>query len=265
MAKRNMNYFGCLKGELLNELSSEQRLKFFKTKKLFVTTRVLNLPSNTPINLLDSNNFKVRLEPSKELLDTYYKFLIHTYQEYINNVFINFFHQFNNQIIGLKKKEAKMVGRVLYVSIINNKTSPNFDFVHMLENANGIPKLENTPKLELYYVKRDALKQRAINEHPNGLDEFLLGNSNHFDLKIKDDVAIFKEIIQFEGELKIILALNDEYQFEKNKTFQSPTIDKNNIEKPNLSVNSKAFKNKIPTEEEMDAYLMKHVFSEKKT
>lgn len=128
-----MNYFGCLKGEKLNELSSDQRLKLFKTKKLFVTTRVLNLPSNTPINLLDANNFKVRLEPLKELSDTYYKFLIHTYQEYINNVFINFFHQFNNQIIGLNKKEAKMVGRVLYVSIINNKTSPNFDFVHMLE------------------------------------------------------------------------------------------------------------------------------------
>lgn len=90
-----------------------------------------------------------------------------------------------------------------------------------------------------------------------------MGNSNHFDLKIKDDVAIFKEIIQFEGELKIILALNDEYQFVKNKTFQSPTIDNTNIKKPNLSVNSKAFKNKIPTEEEMDAYLIKHVFSEK--
>ena len=265
MTKKNKNYFGVLKSEKLNELSNEQRLKLFKTKKLFVTTKVLNLPSNAPINLLDTTNFKSRIEPKNELLESYYTFLMHTYQEYINNVFISFFHQFNNQIIGLKKKEAKMVGRVLYVSIINNKTSPNFDFVHMLENANGIPKLENTPKLELYYVKRDALKQRAINEHPNGLDEFLLGNSNHFDLKIKDDVAIFKEIIQFEGELKIILALNDEYQFEKNKTFQSPTIDNTNIEKPNLSVNSKAFKNKIPTEEEMDAYLMKHVFSEKKT
>ena len=94
MAKRNMNYFGCLKGEKLNELSAEQRLKHFKTKKLFVTTRVLNLPSNTPINLLDANNFKVRLD----------------------------------------------------VSIINNKTSPNFDFVHMLENANGIPKIREYPK-----------------------------------------------------------------------------------------------------------------------
>ncbi|APQ18794.1 hypothetical protein [Maribacter hydrothermalis] len=264
MTKKNKNYFGMLKSEKLNELSNEQRLKLFKTKKLFVTTKVLKLPSNAPINLLDTTNFKSRIEPKSELVDAYYTFVLHTYQEYINNVFINFFHQFNNHIIGLKKKEAKTVGRLLYINIINNKHSPSFDIVHLLENTHGIPKLENTPKIELYTIKRDTMKLRTIQKYPKGLNEFLMGNSSHFEESLKENLSIIKEIIQFEGELKIILALNDEYKFEENKTI--PSIPQNNVraKSQQTTSNKMGITATMPTDEEMEAYLMEHVFSKKK-
>ena len=265
MAKKDINYFGLLKGEKLNEFSYEKKMNHLVSKKLFTTTKKISLTFNTPINLLDASNYETVHEPAKELLESYYNFITHTYLEHINNVLINFFYLFNNQIIGLKKKEVKVISRLLFLNITGNKHSPNFDIVRMLENTHGIPKVDNTPKLELYNIKRGILKHRAVVEYFLGLDEFLMGNSNHFNSKLFEEISIINEVIQFEGELKILLALNDKYKFEKNKTIQSPTIDNTNIEKPNLSINSKTFKNKIPTEEEMDAYLMKHVFSEKKS
>lgn len=263
MTKKKIEYFGYLKGEKLNTFGPEQKLNHFVTKKLFVATKALKLSSNIAINLLDSGNYKTKLEPSKELLDAYYTFLLHTYQEYINTVFIDFFHLFNNQIVGLKKKEAKMIGRLLFLNIINNTHSPNFDIVHMLENPNGLPKVHNTPKLELYFIKREALKNRALTEYSLGLDSFLMGNSSNFNDKLINDVPIIKEIIQFEGELKILMALNEEYQFEKHKALQ-PSIEVNSTQTSTPISKKIGLTTTMPTEEEMDAYLMAHVFSKKK-
>lgn len=262
MAKKKIEYFGYLKGDKLNTFAPEQKLNHFVTKKLFIATKVLKLSSNVAINLLDTNNYNTIHEPTKELSEAYFKFLIHSYHENINNIFIDFFHSYNNQIVGLKKKEAKKIGRLFFLNIINNKDSPNFNIVHLLENANGIPKLENTPKLELYYIKRDALMLRAIDEYSKGLDEFLMGNPNHFNSILINEVSFLKEIVQFEGELKILLALNEEYQFEKHKAIQ-PSIEVNSTPTSTPTSKKISLTTTMPTEEEMDAYVMKHVFSRK--
>lgn len=267
MTKKKIEYFGYLKGEKLNELTLEQKLNYFVSKKLFTTTKVVKLTSNTAVNLLDSNNYKIVHEPVRQLLEAYYYFITHTFQEHINTVLIDFFHVFNNQIIGLKNKESKMIGRLYFLNIINNKHSPNFDIVRMSENANGIPKVDNAPKLELYYIKRDAIKNRTATEYSLGLDEFLMGNSNHFNNKMISEIPILQEIIQYEGELKILLALNEEYQFEKNIVSPPPMVKNGssiNIEPSSNPPSDKlGISVSMPTEEEMDAYLMKHVFSKK--
>mgnify|MGYP003631648524 FL=1 len=158
-----------------------------------------------------------------------------------------------------------MVARLLFLDIINNGHSTDFDILHMLENANGIAKLENTPKLELYYIKRDALKHRAATGYPLCLDNFLMSNSNHFNSQLINEILILKEIIQFKGELKILLALNKEYQFEKNKAVPIVENMGTSSRKPSYipPTNKMDKSTTMPTDEEMDAYLMKHVFSRK--
>tara|TARA_R110000744_G_scaffold12647_7_gene37505 strand:- start:850 stop:1671 length:822 start_codon:yes stop_codon:yes gene_type:complete len=263
MTKKSIEYFGYLKGEKLIEITPEEKLALFIKKKLSVVTKMLELSSNTNINLFDKSNYKTIHEPSKGLIEAYFNFLLQTFKEPINSVLIDFFYLYNNQIIGLKKKESKKIGRLLFLNIINNAHSPNFDIVHMLENVNGIPKIENTPKIELYHIKRDTLKSRVIKVFPKGLDEFLLGNSKFFTYDLTQEIPIIKELIQFEGELKILLALNDEYQFEKHHPIE-PLNEENTIESFSTPTLKKvSLTSKMPTEEEMDAYLMKHVFSKK--
>ena len=264
MDKRRKKYFGCLANEGLQELTSEQRLKLFKKKKLYISSSVVAIPFNKTINLKDKSNFKIRLDPCPPLVEAYYAFILQRYQENINNVFINFFHQFNNHTIGVKKKEAKIIARLLFMNIINNKNAPGFDFVHLLENPDGIPKLENTPKIELYYTKREAMKLNAIQNYPEGLNEYLTGNANYFNEKLIDKVTIIKETIQFEGELKIILALNKQYKFEKYSTSLSSIGNQSENKSSKKTLKDPIFRNKIPTDDEMDAYLMEYVFSEKK-
>tara|TARA_R110000744_G_scaffold97100_1_gene187650 strand:+ start:2480 stop:2767 length:288 start_codon:yes stop_codon:yes gene_type:complete len=91
MTKRNVAYFGYLKDRELNGFSPKQKLDHYVSKKLFVAKKVLKLPSNTRVDLSDASIYRTILEPSKELLEAYYSFLAHTYREYLNNVFIDFF------------------------------------------------------------------------------------------------------------------------------------------------------------------------------
>jgi hypothetical protein len=263
MTKKKIEYFGYLNGEKLNDLNLEKKLNYFISKKLFTATKVLQLTSNTAVNLLDSTNYKIVHEPVKELLEAYYCFITHNFQEHINTVLIDFFHIFNNQLIGLKKKEAKMVARLHFLTLINNTNSPNFDIVRMSEGLNGIPNVDNASKIELYTIKKEALKHQLVNENEKGLDEFLMGNSDYFSNQLISENSIFQEIIKFESDLKILLSLNEKYKFEKFEISLVSVSDGQNPAKYKTQPISDKWKEGLtmPTEKEMDDYLIRYVFS----
>ncbi len=263
-----MNYFGYLKKENLSTLSPDDKISLFLSKNLYTSSKVLNLPTNTPVNLLDPVNFKIVREPIKELLNDYYEYITSKYQEHIEHLLIDFFHSFNDLVFAMEDLEAKKIGRLHYLRIANSIQSPNLDIVRMYENATGIAKVKNASKLELYSIREDVLKIRAIQEYPKGLDQFLMGNSKHFNNELISEIPILEEIIQFKGDLKILLALNDEFLFEEFDFNYAPKIENNNSIKtktnntlplsqiPDTSL-------PMPTEEEMDQYLLEYVFSKK--
>jgi hypothetical protein len=267
MNKKKTDYFGGLNKYRLHDLTPEKKIKLFISKKLYNVTQVMNISLNKPVNLVSNNQYKKIHEPTKELLNAYYSYVVHVYLENINSKFIDFFHSFNNQTLGLRKKDAKIIGRLHFLGLINNKHSPNFDIVRMSESSSGIPSVDNAPKLELYFIKQEALKYRLAHEYEKGLYEFLMGNSDHFNNRSIGDNSIVQEIIQFESDLKILLSLNEKYKFEKFITSQA-TIK----EKQKTTINSSMVSPKyetlekelsMPSEKEMDDYLLKNVFSKK--
>ncbi|MBQ4915271.1 hypothetical protein J8L85_12535 [Maribacter sp. MMG018] len=265
MTKKGKDYFGYLKGVKLNSLSIEEKMDLFVSRKLFTSKKVLSLTLKKPLNLSDSSLYKTEQEPLKNLLDSYYTYVSKVYQEHIDNTIIDFFHMFNNQIYGLKNKQAKAIARLYYINIINNKNTPNIEVEKMFKNENGIPEVDMMPKLELYYDYQESYKYRLIKEFPKGLDEYLMGNSNYFTTKLIDNTPILKEVAQFEGKFKILLSLNDKYRFEKIAAPQKVEVELPSKTKPCIprSKNNERIDYPIPTEEEMDEYILKHVFSKK--
>ena len=59
----------------------------------------------------------------------------------------------------------------------------------------------NTVEIELWLLYNFYKKSRAIKEFPIGLDEFLLGNSKYYTNDLTHEIPIFKELIQFDGEV----------------------------------------------------------------
>lgn len=265
MTKKDKDYFGYLKTEKLHSLYVEEKMTLFISKKLFTSTRVLNLTPKTAINLLDPEQYKTVKEPVKALLNAYYSHITNTFREYIENIFIDFFHSFNNQIFALENPEIKKIARLHYLTIIDNIHSPNFDIVRMTKNANGIPKVNNATKLELYSIKQDTFKTRAVQEYSKGLDQFLMGNIKNFNDGLLSEIPILKEIIQFEGDLKILLALNEEFKFEEFDFNYAPKIKSSGSIKTNTLPLSQIPDTSLlmPTEEEMNQYLLDYVFSKK--
>ena len=262
-----MKYFGCLKEKDLNALSDREKIELFVSKGLYTSSSVMLINFDTQMNYLDPKNHTTVQEPAKELTLAYYRFITGTYQEQINSIFLDFFFSFNNQVLTLETKKAKKIARQHYLSIVNGEQSPNFDLVNMYKNEKGIQKVHNTPKLELYSIKQVFLGTRLINEYRTGLDFYLLGDAGHFNTALIDRIPILKEIIRFEGEFKILNTLNEEYEFER---LESTPVDNVEVESSATEetvslplTQKKDITLTMPSEEEIDQYLLEYVFSKK--
>lgn len=262
-----MKYFGCLKKIDMDTLSDKEKLDLYIKKGMYTSSQVMNLNFDTKMDLLDPKNYTTVQKPAKELTLAYYKYLTSTYQEQIDGVLIDFFHSFNNQILTLETKKAKKIARQHYLSIVNGEQSPNFDLVGMSQNEKGIKKVQNTPKLELYSIKQDALRTRLVDEYKQGLDCYLLGEAGHFNTALINRIPILKEIIQFESEFKILNTLNEEYEFEN---LETRPVDKVMVESSAIEeavslplTQKKEITLTMPSDEEMDKYLLEYVFSKK--
>ena len=263
-----MNYFGCLKETDLNALSDREKIELFVSKGLYKTIPKLNITFNAEVYTTDESNYQTICEPVQELTSAYYKFILNNYHEQIDAVFLDFFHLFNNEILTLETKKSKKIARQHYLYIVYGNQSPKFDLVGMSQNQKGIQKVRNTPKLELFSIKQYVLKTRAISEYLNGLVCYLLGDAEHFNNELANEIEILEEIIRFEGDFKILSTLNEEYKFENLET--EPT-DKGegegSVTNETVSLplpHKKESTLTMPSEEDMDNYLLEYVFSKKR-
>ena len=262
-----MEYFGCLSKIDLHALSDKEKINLFVSKGLYITFPKLNLTFNTEVSTTDEKYYQTICEPVKELTSAYYNFLTKIYQEKINVLMLDFFHVFNNEILTLETKKAKKIARQYYLSIVYGEQSPKFDLVGMSQNEKGIKKVRNTPKLELFSIMQDVLKTRSISEFLNGLVCYLLGDAEHFKNELANEIEILAEIIRFEGDFKILTTLNEEYKFEQ---LEIKTVEKNEGESSLIDEtvslplpHKKESTLTMPSEEDIDNYLLEYVFSKK--
>ena len=260
-----MDYFGFFEKTDLLSLSEEERIDLYISKGLYLSIDQISIPlDGTPIAIIKENSRKV-IEPSKELTEAFYGFIVSNYADLITNMFIDFFYNYNRQTTLLEPLEVKKIARGHYLYIAEKILQDRIDLVRMHKGPNGRQRVSNAEKLELFDIQRDVLPLNLITKFPEGLARFLMGDNRFFANALILDVPILDEIVTFEAYLKVLLNLNDEFGFEKDDYFEvegAGTPEANPDEAQTAIPGKKSNKKKRPvlTDAEALRYLLDNVF-----
>lgn len=248
-------------------MSEKDKAALFVSKGLYSNSQVLGISFNTSIEFDEPSNYKTVQEPFKELTTSYYKFITHTYRKWITDRFMGFFFEFNKEVMIMEPKKAKRIAREHYISIAESMEGPKLDMLYMTKSAFGTDRVKNATIMELFSIRQGALSIRAIQEHPDGLDQFLMGNSEYFNDDLISKAPILEEILRFEVDFKILLTLNEDYRFEEIGIQSVKTVQNEPTLKTEMATKTPTKKSysrtEMPSEEEIEQYLIKHVFSKK--
>ncbi|TLF44839.1 hypothetical protein [Maribacter aurantiacus] len=122
----------------------------------------------------------------------------------------------------------------------------------------------NSTPLEDCYDKRTTLASRAIKDHQEGLEHFLMGKKEYFTSELIANVPVLTEIIKFQGGLQSLLDLNEDFSFEEDRFFNVSTKkEKEPLDSENKKLGKKSRQSRMPTDEEAKKYLIDTLFRKK--
>ncbi|MRX62579.1 hypothetical protein [Maribacter luteus] len=263
-----MNYLGLLEKLDLLSLSEKERTALYISKGIFVEENKISLQIGGLSEMALQNSTKVQV-PSTNLVIAFHNFILANYANLSTDIFIDFFYGYNNQTFGLEPLEIKRIARDHYLSISNNILKTRLDLVRLENTPSGDHVVKNAEKLELFALHRDVLPRNLIKMFPEGLAHFLMGDTGYFNNALVDKAPILKEIVTFEGYLKVLLDLNKKFGFEKSSPLnvKNEDVPKNNPIRDDKEI-SKQKSNKVRrsvlSDEEAIHYLINNIFKKKK-
>lgn len=258
-----MNYFGRLEKIDLPSKNEEERLKLFLKRRLFEKINVISLSPNLRTELSKENS-KPKFGPKKALIADFYNYLLEIYREDIEEECILYLSPYNEITFGLENQEKIKVARYYYRHIATEIIEKGIKMVRYDVEKKGTDRVARATLLEQCEIKQNTLKNRVISENRVGLDHYLMGRGSYFTPVLPYQIPILSEIIQFEGALQSILALNHDFSleedtfFDKNATPESPGLD--TITK---TLMKKVKRKRMPTDEEAKEYLIDTLFRSK--
>ncbi|KAA2217174.1 hypothetical protein [Maribacter flavus] len=255
-----MKFFGKLKHIDLISLDEEEKIKLYTKRRLFAKRHVYSVSLKIKANK-SNNNFKVVLEPKRNLFLDYYGFLKDNYIRSIKDECMLYLHPFNEITFGMEKMDVKRVARQYYLHIAGTIKEKSIKWVRFDPTAKGTKRIVNSTPLEDCYDKRTTLAMRAIQEHREGMEHFLMSKKEYFNSKLIDTVPIINELIKFEGGLQSILALNEDFSFEEDVYFNvNMAKEIEPLDSVNRMLGKKSKKATMPTDQEAKEYLINTLF-----
>lgn len=233
-----MKYLGCIKQKEFEGFSPQQQSEFLVSKGIWMLMNRMTLKKNHGIDKIDSELTQLPV-PKTDVANEFYQFIVARYESSIFTPFYNFSLGFNEDRYGLKKSKQKQLAlrhfKDYFETLANKSIAIGFD----VKLENGGTYLEPMNKLQIIYAQQNALKSEL--SKTKLLNQFLFGNTAFFTLALIEDFKLLEEIIYFEGILKILVSLNDQYHFEKTGVLTSTTPKK--TQKKTQNTLSKTVKN----------------------
>ena len=163
----------------------------------------LNVPGKMSLSMElseDNKNYICNTKLSKEIN----RWILNRYQSYLKYYPTLFNAEFTDSQFGLDRKKAKKNALKEFNNIYNRLIDTPF-------SVRG-------DRFEVLHEKRNYLISE-LNEHKNLIFAYLTGQDEYFDVSLYDNCPYIQRLIEFEGNLEILLDLNDTYEFEFNAFF----------------------------------------------
>lgn len=117
--------------------------------------------------------------------------------------------------------------------------------------------ISKTKKLELFNMRKEVLQENLVTQNPRLLTHFLVGDLTYFDESLISKLPVLDEALKFEASLRILLTLNEQFNFEND---DSDSTHKNKVA-PQLKQKFKIKKNApLLTDDEALNFLIDNVF-----
>jgi hypothetical protein len=169
----------------------------------------------------------IKLQPTKNLLDDFYQFLIEVHDEKIASIKFRFYIKYKEKIFGLHIKDQKAIAlksyKKIYKIIFEDKTiympdedsdedSEDFEDLEDLEDAYNL-KVEN--KLNMVYCQQLKYKHKLSTFNP--FFAYLTGDESIFSKTFYNkNQKTIDEVLNYEALKEIMVELNAKFEFEEN-------------------------------------------------
>ena len=153
--------------------------------------------------------------PSPELVEEFYNYILGLYKDEIDTCFYVFFKDFNDKLYGMEHREQRTIALKMFKMAYDTIDVKDIDFIDKETSINGNIKPYN--RFEKLQGLRRA-KKTSIAKYES-LVAYLNGDEDYFKTTkfLEDETS--ENISTFESYLKVLISLNDRYQFEENVVF----------------------------------------------
>lgn len=209
---KKRKYWSCIKKNTdFYDLPKEKQIEILLEGGVYISNTVASSPElNVKDGVLYLPNLSVEKQPSQEFMDEFYEYVLEIYQIDIDNYFYLFFKDFNNRVFGMEYQDQKVIALEAFREIYDS-IDIKVDFVNKEISKNGI---ENAKEFNRF-LKLKAMRSGICSTiaHYENLIPYLSGDEVYFkSSKFKED-EIFLKMLNFESQLKVLVSLNDRYQF----------------------------------------------------
>ncbi len=164
-----------------------------------------------------SDHIEKSIKPNKDLLDAFYNYIITKYQVVIDRNIHSFFYDFEELVYGLDDKDSKRIALQKFNEIYRVINIKGLNFSNNYKSENGINITQSKGRMFMLFGIREAMKS-SIGLQEN-IVSFLIGFDEYFTSPEFTDEEVFKDLIRFESNLKILVQLNEQYKFEPDYYF----------------------------------------------
>jgi hypothetical protein len=211
--QQKRKYWSCIKKDTdFYTLSKEKQIAILVTSGVYISNKVA---SSTKLDIMDGVMYlpDIRIEklPSEDFKDEFYEYLLEIYKKDIDKYFYLFFIDFNDRIFGMEHISQKNLALEIFRDIYDKVDMKNINFPKVEISKNGIENVKEFNRFKKLKGIRSGFSSNLATFE--SLLAYLGGKEAYFtsDTFKKDETVL--AMLDFESQLKVLISLNDRYQF----------------------------------------------------
>ncbi len=252
-----MTYYGLLKNLDLNSVSLNELKGIHLSNGLFHEVQRVKLSLDGSPNAISKDNSQPVYVPNAEMTKEFYDYILEVYEDVIENSLIGFFHAYEEDILGLDEIDTRKIALKYYKEVALLTIKDEFEILSVRKSAAGHGLINRAKKLELFNMRLKVLQENLAAQNPMPLTHFLIGDAAYFDERLITKLPVLDEVLKFEASLRILLTLNEQFNFEEDDSGSIPSATNLAVTQPIQK------KKKVPLLSDADAtnFLIDTVFS----